>query len=318
MKKVEHLTENELNDYLGGTLEKQKREGVGRHLLECDHCLNKLPQPTPEQFFTALLGKENDKDDGKSDFSEQSGFLSRLFAPQNVLAWGAGGLAIALIFMVFVGFKSANPSAETTEIAQAFETEIAESKQTEPDANKLQPIVSVSEKTISSFERSRAAVVTKSSKPELQAQNHKLSIDKLSASSEKTNSDKNPANISSTRGNSTEKCGEENQLEMEYVAAADAITFRWKKVENAVKYHLYISDDDEILIDEYETAADTFYVLEKKLDETKTYQWKVIITLEDGRTASGASQKFTIKDVRQNQKKLIDKKKSEIRCSENK
>ena len=97
-----------------------------------------------------------------------------------------------------------------------------------------------------------------------------------------------------------------------------AVVFRWTKVPNAIKYHLYISDDDEILIDEYETGQDTSYILKKSLDPAKTYKWKVIITLDDGQTKSGTSQKFTVKDVLQNQKKMTGKKKSDIRCSENK
>ncbi len=91
-------------------------------------------------------------------------------------------------------------------------------------------------------------------------------------------------------------------------------SFIWKKLPKATKYHLYVSDDDEILIDEYETEQETAYVLKKSLDPVKTYHWKVVITLEDGSTVIGDSQKFTIKNFQQNQKKLERKEKSDNRC----
>ncbi len=125
------------------------------------------------------------------------------------------------------------------------------------------------------------------------------------------------ANISSTRGGSSvlPKCGAV-AVEMTTGSKGEAVTLKWKKVPNAAKYHLYISDDDEILVDEYETEQETSYVLKKPLDPVKTYQWKVVITLEDGSTVIGDSQKFTIKNLQSNQKKSERKEKSDIRCSQ--
>ncbi len=93
--------------------------------------------------------------------------------------------------------------------------------------------------------------------------------------------------------------------------------FKWKKIPKAAKYHLYISDDEEILIDEYETEAETIFVLKKQLDPLKTYKWKIIITLENGQTLPGPSNKFTVKDFQTKQMKPEKKQNSKIRCSTN-
>ena len=91
---------------------------------------------------------------------------------------------------------------------------------------------------------------------------------------------------------------------------------RWKKFPDAAKYNLYISDDEEILIDEYETQNNTSYVLNKPLDPAKTYSWKILVTLENGETVIGASRKFTVKDFQMNEESLQNKSKSDIRCAE--
>lgn len=80
-------------------------------------------------------------------------------------------------------------------------------------------------------------------------------------------------------------------------------------------FRVYISDDEEILIDEFETEQETSFVLKEKLDPTKTYKWKIIVTLENGQTMVGAAQKFTVKDFQTNKIKPDNKKGADIRCS---
>jgi hypothetical protein len=109
-----------------------------------------------------------------------------------------------------------------------------------------------------------------------------------------------PDNISSTRGGGVPAdCSSETPVETEIGLSGEAVTLKWQKVPHAVKYHLYISDDEEILIDEYETERETSYTFKKPLDAAKTYRWKVVVTTEDGKTIAGDSQKFTVKSLRQ-------------------
>jgi hypothetical protein len=121
--------------------------------------------------------------------------------------------------------------------------------------------------------------------------------------------------IALTRGPDS-KCGAEAALEMELGTIGNGLLLKWKKFPNAAKYHLYISDDDEILIDEFETEKDTSYVLDKSLDPNKFYRWKIVITLENGQTVSADSRRFTSRDFQSVQDPSIKKRKTETRCSE--
>jgi hypothetical protein len=121
-------------------------------------------------------------------------------------------------------------------------------------------------------------------------------------------------NISATRGVSA-KCGEKKTIEVEFAVSKEILIFKWKAVPKATKYHLYISDDEEILIDEFETEAETSFVLKKTLDPLKTYKWKLVVTLENGNTLVSDSQTFTMKNFQTNQKKIEMKRNSETRCS---
>jgi hypothetical protein len=63
MNRSEHLTENQLDDYFGNSVLAQgARHEIGRHLLQCDFCLKRLPQPTTEHFWAALMTDENADD----------------------------------------------------------------------------------------------------------------------------------------------------------------------------------------------------------------------------------------------------------------
>lgn len=112
--------------------------------------------------------------------------------------------------------------------------------------------------------------------------------------------------VSATRG-VTGKCGENQTIQIEFSADKENFAFKWKAVPKAAKYHLYISDDEEILIDEFETPNETSFVLKKPLDLLKTYKWKIVVTLENGETVVGDSQKFTVKDLKSDQKKFKKK-----------
>lgn len=321
MDTIKHLTENQLLAFAAGLLEKSESSEIGGHLLQCAACRNQLPAPTPQNFLVVLMGENELEEFEKKPLSLLTlfPFLQPPSRKPWALGWSVGSLVIILGFAFLIWFAAGNELSNESEVAQVFDMEIAEIKQhgnteqipTMPGNN------SGDEMPISSVEKNRNVVNSKPTALKTDLPKRELKLpDKISQPKRNILS-KEKANISLTRGGSS-KCGEDNLVEMELVSKDKAITFRWKKVENAVKYHLYISDDEEILIDEYETDQETVYELKKMLDPARTYKWKVIITLENGQTASGVSQKFTVKDVLQNQKKLIRNKKSGIRCSEKK
>ena len=320
-----HLTEKQLSDYFGNTLEKTKKHEIGRHLLQCDFCLQRMPQPSPEQFWAALMTENdvNDLEEEKTSITSRSGFFTGLFTPPKLLAWGAGGLAIALIFTVLLLFNLEKPFNGEREVAEVFNVNNMDLdyRQNEDREQIVSPSIPTlkTDNSSGSLEANPVVNFPKPKETPFQKRSRNLSTENdLNRNSKKAIPVKKEENFSSTRGISS-KCIEENPIEMEIGSNNNqALVFRWAKIPNAVKYHLYISDDEEILLDEYETNQETEYVLRKTLDPSKTYKWKVVITLENGELKAGNSQKFTAKDVSQNQKRPFEKKKFGKRCSENK
>lgn len=124
-----------------------------------------------------------------------------------------------------------------------------------------------------------------------------------------------PFLTSTTRGaGQVTKCSEE-PIEAGIESSPEQIRFRWEKLPHVVKYHLYISDDSQILLEEFETETETSYVLKQRLETGKTYKWKIVATLADGRMIFGNSNPFTF--GKKMKKDLFQKKgKGVVRCSQ--
>lgn len=325
MNTVEHLTETQLSDYLGNAaLRPETKHQIGRHLLQCDFCLKRLPQPTTEQFWAALMTDEADDSlDERITLAERLNSIFQSLKQPKVFALSAAALAVFLFFSAFIWMGAAKSSEMEKEVAQNFEP-----AQSVFNQNGDEPINPPSTfPAVDNGNPSSPQVTSRTTaKPNSPAMNNSAKHNLKTVSRTDFNL-KTPmksadgaekANISSTRGDSSvlPKCDGAVTIEMTTGSKGEAVTLKWKKLPKATKYHLYISDDDEILVDEFETEQETAYVLKKPLDPVKTYQWKVVITLEDGSMVIGDSQKFTIKNFQPNQKKSERKEKSDIRCSQ--
>ena len=321
---TEHLTENQLTEYFGNAaLEGEMKHAIGRHLLLCDFCLKRLPQPTSEQFLAALMA-ENEVVDlhiEKTAFPTWLGIVAQLFTQQKILAWSVGALAAVLVFSVLIWLGSQKPSDKEREVTEVFEVKDIEpipnqNGYNEINASQTFPI-SKSGNSISPANPNRIAgnrdlPFTKSDQPK---QNSKITA--LNDSGTKIQErilNRAKTNISSTRGGAA-KCGDPKTIETAVGTSEEKVVLKWGKIPNAAKYHLYVSDDEEILVDEYETEQETLYVVKKPLDPVKTYKWKIVVTLGNGQAIIGDVQKFTVKNLRSDQDSLKRKKKSEIRCS---
>lgn len=323
MNTAEHLTENQLTDYFGNAaLEAQAKHRIGRHLLQCDSCLKRLPQPTIEQFWTALMTDEDPEDssDERTTLAARLNSILQSLKHPKVFALSAAALIVLIFFSAFIWLGAAKSSE--TEISQNFEP--AQSIFNQSGDEQINPpsvLPTVGNGNLSS----PAATSLTITKPESPAMSNPAKRILKTVSRTEFNpkpvlnaaDEAEKTNISSTRGGSSvlPKCAAV-AVEMTTGSKGEAVTLKWKKVPNAAKYHLYVSDDDEILVDEYETEQDTSYVLKKPLDPVKTYQWKVVITLEDGSTVIGNSQNFTIKNFQSNPKKSERKEKTDNRCSQ--
>lgn len=327
MNQSQHLTETQLSDYLGNpALDREAKHRIGRHLLQCDFCLKRLPTPTPEQFWAALMTDEDDDslDEGTTLAARLNLIVQSLKQPK-LFAISAAALAILLFFSAFIWLNAAKSSETEKEVAQNFEP--AQSVFNQNGDEQINPPTSFPtvESSNPALTTATSGIITKADSPATNnTPKHNLKTafrtDFNVKTPVKSPQEAEKPNISSTRGGSSvlPKCVGTVAVETTTGLNGEAVTLKWKKVPKAAKYHLYVSDDEEILIDEYETAQETIYVLKKPLDAQKTYKWKVVVTLEKGDTVIGDSRKFTVKELRLNQKKSEKKEKSEIRCSEDK
>lgn len=323
MNQSQHLTENQLIDYFGNAaLDKDAKHRIGRHLLQCDFCLKRLPQPTSEQFWTALMTDDDAEDsrDERTTLATRLNYILQSLKHPKVFALSAAALAVLIFFSAFIWLGAAKSSEMEKEIAQNFEP--AQSVFNQNGDEQTNPPSTFPAVEGNSSSPATARIIAKPDSPatnDTQKYNLKTgSRSDVNPNNSLKSADAKKTTISSTRGGSAvlPKCVGAVAVEMATNSKGETVTLKWKKLPKAAKYHLYVSDDNEILVDEFETEQETSYVLKKPLDPVKTYQWRVVITLEDGSTVSGDSQKFTIKNFQSNQKKSERKEKSDIRCSQ--
>lgn len=319
MTNFKHLTQFELIAYHSDSLEKNERHEIGKHLLNCAECRKLLPMPSVERFWAAVMTDSETIYEPMNAMPELSrvsiiSTVSSFLKLQTGLLWGGAALLIVLScsFLLWI-----NAEDSRIAISRTFDNELGSELNFTLPIETPNPIETLTnEKPTVSTNSNRAVVKStpKISKTEVPKQKN---IEKQSSRDfNKSNLNAPKANVVAIRGVST-KCSENNSIELEYLTSRENLVFKWKAVPKATKYHLYISDDEEILIDEFETKSETTFILEKPLDPLKIYKWKIIVTLEDGQQIVGNAQKFTIKNFQINQKKIETKRRPETRCSAN-
>jgi hypothetical protein len=309
MNTAKHLTQKEIAAYTSGILKSQEAEAVGRHLLMCSDCRKLLPLPTSEKFWSIVVDRNEVSQD--SLLERLGRLLSSYFFGNDLklyLIWSCS-VVVILLFFSFLVWQNANRS--TMEEAVQISAINANSfvNETLSVTNESQTI----EKQKSSL-KSDLSIVRPVQKKTEQVLSKSTNVQKKSNQYQERKEPKSSPTFSSTRGNSR-NCKENKELEFAVSSNQEIFVFKWKKVSKAIKYHLYISDDEEILISEFETEKETQFVLQKRLDPSKTYTWKIIVTLENGQTIISNSQKFTVKELENKQNKKVKKGVSEARCS---
>ena len=306
MKNIKHLTQPEILAFAKDSLPQGEANEIGRHLLQCEMCRKLLPLPSVEQFWAAIT-KEIEPDyepmTGKPKLNMVStvSSISSFLKLQSGLLWGSALLIIIFSFSFLIWLSVADSSREIAgKLENGAGSELnspipEETPTNKNSANSNQVVVNPSPKI---------------TKPKLPKQKIGQSIS--SQNLIKSNLKQREV-VSAARGIAS-NCQEEKNIALEFTTSKENFVFKWKKVPKAVKYHLYISDDDEILIDEYETSNETTFVLKKPLDPLKNYQWKIIVTLENGNKVIGSSQKFTVKNFQTYQIKPEKRRDSESRC----
>jgi len=313
MKTSEHITSNQIAAFSAGSLAASDSRTVGGHLIRCGECRSLLPIPDPTQVWTAI--------NSEHDFDELPGTrrlpslkqpysltVVGLFGKRNRLAWAGGMLAI-VVGLTALFFFSSKQSKET-EVARSFEPENPVSTSNHVQANETNTAVTSSAGSDSDVREKRSISKDRESpKPRRNVHSRTAATDIRATS-------RAGRNIVSTRG-ATEPCGVGGAIEVELGSNKSDILLRWKPVPKAAKYHLYVSDDNEILVDEFETDRATSYVLKKPLDPTKSYNWKIMITLESGQKLYAEARKFSAKDFQSYFSGNKSKARSNTRCLAN-
>ncbi len=317
MIRFEHLSKQQLSDYSIGSLEQTVLHEVGRHLLGCSACRANLPQPTLKGFHEVLFSESEVPNSAiVAEHQTWAEMISRFIEAlrrNSKLALAGSALILLLSLSLLFLVKGPQRPDRGDEVASSVETQSTAPQLGQDPDDAVQTTKSTKENGLSSESRksepgSLKGVTGSGQKPGLVTTNTTRWSKSGSIPVTKTK------NVSSTRGGAP-KCGDTWTIPFEFAVNSTSVVLNWERVPKAIKYHLYISDDEEILIDEYETTQKTSYVFVKPLDEDKIYKWKVVIELESGQTMVGVSQKFTTKDLKQNQTGYVKKLNAEIRCS---
>ncbi len=325
MKKLEHLTQIQILAYTNGSLSTSETHEIGKHLLFCQNCRELLQTPTLRQLqatintdngFGVIETQSNKESSGWSIFPDI--YLIRAFLKRPIASMAltfSTGAFLIVIGCLFAVWLTSRHNENT--IAKLNEIEIPANVPVENIPTPVDPkpnnrtSISASSKN---EPRTKKSLKTNPEKPKAGSTVQKLSDKHIANQTSSKIIAKSP-NTADVRGK-IGKCVEEALFESEFTLKNSKIVFTWKKIPNAKAYHLYISDDNEILIDEFETESETSFVSKMTLDPSKSYKWKIIATLENGQTVVGPSLKVTSKELQNTQIKLEKANKRQIRCSE--
>lgn len=312
MKISDHLTRNQIEAFGAGALAASDSRVIGGHLIRCVECRSLLPLPNAARVWIAITS-ETDYSEATQDRNPSSvertfgGSFAGLFGQRNRLALACGMLAVVVSLGAMIILSVSNERNRDTDVARSPEfgnlphddrpNEWNAITSRDPGSNSAakEPNSNITDRGARELREKPAALATSSAKRPVRSNNR---------------------NISATRGETT-PCSLGKALDVELHSSKTDLVLSWKPVPRASKYHLYVSDDSEILIDEFETEQETSYVLKKKLDPARSYKWKIVITLESGQNLYVDSKKFTAKDMRSSLSKYKWKERPNTRCLAN-
>lgn len=313
MKTSDHLTKNQIAAFGAGSLATSDSRTVGGHLIRCLECRSLLPMPDPAKVWTAVTTEHDFEESPQtrelpSLTQTYSHIVVGLFSKQKRFAWAGGMLAIVVGLAALFIFRVSNQQENETEMARSFElaNPVSASNNNGPnEMNSAIPGSPGSDSAVRETSPTTAEGGLRGRKPRPTG----ISTDRLTTSGVKKN-------ISTTRG-ATFPCTVGKTIEVELAPLKADLILRWRPVPKAAKYHLYVSDDSEVLVDEFETDQDTSYVLKKRLDPAKSYKWKIVITLLSGQKLYVDAQKFTARDFQSSLNGRKSKSRSSTRCLAN-
>ncbi len=315
MNPSEHLTRNQIAAFSAGSLATSESHSIGGHLIRCVECRSLLPFPNPAQVWTAVttereVSEIQERDNSRSSDRPFSQWFVGLFDKRNRLAWAGGMLLLAFSLAGLLIMSTSNGGNAENEVARTFELE---NPITAPNGNQT---TEMNAGLPSSSGTDSGVKGANSDSTDGEGVEARRKTNAGTTTTERRTTSGIKRNISATRGSITQ-CAVGRTIEMELGSQKSDLVLRWKRVPKAAKYHLYVSDDNEILIDEFETDQDTSYALKKPLDPVKAYKWKIVITLENGDKLYADAQNFTAKDFQSSFNGYKTKARSNTRCLAN-
>jgi hypothetical protein len=322
MTSEEHLQTSDILSFREKRLSATEHTAATRHLLQCPECRDRLPMPTADDLWRAVMGTDEEP-------QETAGLGSAWTSPKAYLAGTIFGrpavrnsVTAGLLLFAILGFSLFLMMPEGSSVNEKLIGAVADNNSPYPldprtPDGPIHNEVSNTDVSTSSLGSNRRDLKTTDRKPSKAAVTPaKQAVPKPSNRGFPTARSMQQAE---TRGNVP--CGGQRSVGLEARHTEEGLMLKWDKITGAISYNVYLSDLDERLIDHFETADKTSHVVRTKLDEETVYRLRLIAKLENGERIVSESQNFKFSDLAKGSSQSLGKTGSKktsasVRCVE--
>lgn len=287
MTTEEHLHISDIAAFREGVLSQTEHTTAARHLVQCRDCRDLLPLPTKKEFRNALFG-DHPKDLESTTWASVRGFMAR---PIFSLTAIRNAVFASLLLLAVLGFSFLMWTQPALLVDENLVSAVTDSRDSNGLLNDTSPL---SNNSVTPSRRNTAD--PRSVRPDGDAD---ITPDPKPARKEVRSrggrrSPKPPSTQRAETRGSNLPCGGQRLIDLEAKKTEDELRLTWNKVPNAVSYSVYLSDLDERLVDQFETADETSYLVTVPLDTETVYRWKLIAKLKNGERIISESQNFRV------------------------
>lgn len=290
-----HIPDDEIRLYVNKSYSLEKRLQMNAHFTRCPVCAEKLKELNPDylvDFIDDKLARNKLKEtveviSEKSDFSFGFNFL----VPASLLIL----LLLSIISLwIFSGSREMNQAKIETGMSEnTFENREVTSKNTNNERNLNQNLSNL--QTTSS---NQGAPIKTPLKTQV-----KPSPAKIVPQENSTNRNPNIPNLRRnplivTNRSLDNNCESSPALAISpnnLVITDHQPILIWKKIEKAESYQIYLADTKNNLIEESKVGnTSNTYKIKTNLELNKNYEWKVVVTISNGKEIYGETATFSV------------------------
>ncbi|MBX3290401.1 MAG: hypothetical protein KF855_13770 [Acidobacteria bacterium] len=296
MTNEEHLQISNIIAYRERRLSEEDHTMAARHLLRCADCRDRLPLPTPDEFWTCVTG-------GGEQFTETTGWASTWSAIKESFAAFrqpvvrnavfAGLLLFGVIGLSLLLMTPQGPSENDMLIAAAGDNPSRETIHSERHGEPIRTGTADSDVSGSSPDSNTRHSKATDTRPAKPAQVPDRQFSRKQAV--RPRSRPRPPQVAESRGQS--QCGGQQTVGLSVKQTDEGLLLRWDRVPGAVLYNVYLSDLDERLVDSFETADETSYLVKAELVKETIYRLRLIATLKSDERIVSESRNFKVSDL---------------------